>query len=89
MFVSIFSILQFSENKENKKFSTPLLFITLLILILFYIPYWEGSITPNPLLSLKSKNILGVFSITEWKVFFTNFVGRSIQILKIVIDLFV
>ena len=89
MFVSIFSILQFSENKENKKFSAPILFITLLILILFYIPYWEGSFTTNPLLSLKRSNILGVFSITEWKVFFTNFVGRSIQILKIVIDLFV
>lgn len=89
MFVSIFSILQFSENKENKKFSAPILFITLLILILFYIPYWEGSFTTNPLLSLKRSNILGVFSIIEWKVFFTNFVGRSIQILKIVIDLFV
>ena len=89
MLVSIFSILQFSEHKENKKFSSSMLFFSVLFLILFYIPYWEGSITSNPLLSLKINNLLGVFSVNVWERFFIDFVGRSIQILKIVISLFV
>ena len=89
MLVSIFSILQFSERKENKKFSSSMLFFSVLFLILFYIPYWEGSITSNPLLSLKINNLLGVFSVNVWERFFIDFVGRSIQILKIVISLFV
>ena len=89
MLVSIFSILQFSEDKENKKFSTSMLYFTLLFLILFYIPYWEGSIASNPLFSFKNNNLLGIFSINEWKTFFTDFIGRSIQIFKIIISLFV
>ena len=89
MLVSIFSILQFSEHKENKKFSSSMLFFSVLFLVLFYIPYWEGSITSNPLLSLKINNLLGVFSVNVWERFFIDFVGRSIQILKIVISLFV
>ena len=88
MLVSIFSILQFSEDKENKKFSYSMLFFTLLFLVLFYIPYWEGSIASNPLLSVKSNNLIGIFSFNEWKTFFSDFVGRSIQIFKIIISLF-
>ena len=65
-----------------------MLFFTLLFLVLFYIPYWEGSIASNPLLSVKSNNLIGIFSFNEWKTFFLDFVGRSIQIFKIIISSF-